>query len=359
MRAPATAPAPVVMSPSTVAATPEAPVPARDAELIGPAGLAFDPAGNLYISDCDFSFASIHRVDPTGMMTTFAGIGNPGFAGDGGPATSAQLFCPLGIAFGPDDALYVADHINNRIRRIDTAGIITTYAGSGAAGYNKGSFSGDGGSATEATLQEPYGVALDKIGNLFIADRDNNRIRKVGEDGTMSTLAGNGEVGYSRDGVPGSETSVEQPLGITVDAKGNVIFADSTNQRVRMIDGDGTIWTIAGTGEGEATGDGGPAQKAGLAVPENLILDSAGNLDITDGVYGGFRQIDRSGRITTVVGTSTIGDVPEDGTQVLGAPFARIGGMAKDAAGNLYVCSGTSVYRIDTNGILTRVAGKR
>ncbi len=124
------------------------------------------------------------------------------------PATAAQLYCPAGIAFGPDDALYVADHVNNRIRRIDGAGVITTFAGSGPDGLNLGSFSGDGGPATDATLQEPYGVAFDRVGNLYITDRDNNRIRKVDNDGTMSTIAGNG-----RPAIPATAYSApDRPL---------------------------------------------------------------------------------------------------------------------------------------------------
>ncbi len=348
------------MTQAPAVGSPAPAVAARDAELLGPAGVALDPAGNLYVSQCDWTVASsILRVDPDGNLTTFAGTGVPGFAGDGGPATSAQLYCPAGLAFGPDGALYVADHINNRVRRIDQAGMISTVAGSGPAGLDRGSFSGDGGPATSATLQEPWGVALDRTGDLFIADRDNHRIRKVDAHGIISTIAGNGETAYSGEGVLGSKAGIGLPLGITADAQGNVLFADSTNLRVRMIDQHGKISTFAGTGKREATGDGGPATKAALADPENLLIDRSGNLDVTDTVFGGFRQIGRDGIISTVLGASTAGDVPEDGTVVFGAPFPGITGMAMDAAGNLYVCAGSSVYRIDANGILTRVAGMR
>ena len=347
-------------STSPVATVLPAPMSARDAELSGPAGLALDPAGNLYVSQCDWTVASsILRVDPDGNLTTFAGTGVPGFAGDGGPATSAQLYCPAGLAFGPDGALYVADHINNRVRRIDRAGMISTVAGSGPAGLDRGSFSGDGGPATAATLQEPWGVALDRLGDLFIADRDNHRVRKVDAQGIISTIAGNGEIAYSGEGVLGSKAGIGLPLGITADAHGNVLFADSTNLRVRMIDGHGKISTIAGTGNRDATGDGGPATKAALADPENLLIDRSGNLDITDTVFGGFRQIDRDGIISRVVGGTSAADIPDDGTDVFGAPFAGITGMAMDASGNLYVEAGNGVYRIDAKGILTRVAGRR
>ena len=231
--------------------------------------LAVDSAGNLYVSNCEWTYAAIHRIDADGMMTMFAGTGVPGFAGDGGPATSAQLYCPLGMTFAPDGALLFADHVNNRIRRVDSAEIITTVVGSGADGVNMGAFSGDGGPATEATLAEPYGVAAAHDGTIYVSDRDNKRIRKVDRGGIITTIAGNDVSGYSGDGIPGTQARINFPLGIIVDAAGNVLFADANNKRIRMIDGAGIITTIAGTGENTATGDGGPASKAALADPES------------------------------------------------------------------------------------------
>src|SRR3954451_2942193 len=148
---------PAVSSP--VASTPG--VSALDARFQGPHGLALDDFGNLYVTECEWTWAVIDKVDPNGIVTRFAGTGSPGFAGDGGPATDAQLYCPAGIAVGPDGAIYFADHLNNRIRRVDANGVISTFAGSGPAGLGRGSFSGDGGPATLATLQEPWGVAFD------------------------------------------------------------------------------------------------------------------------------------------------------------------------------------------------------
>jgi streptogramin lyase len=261
------------------------------------------------------------------------------------------------MAFGPDGALYVADHINNRVRRIDTAGIITTIAGSGPAGLDLGSFSGDGGQATSATLQEPTAVAFDSAGNLYISDRDNNRIRKVDPHGVISTIAGNGEPSSRNDGVLGTETSLRTPYGVVADAKGDVILVDGYDQLVRMVDPHGIISTIAGTGVDASTGDGGLATKAAIE-PQYVAVDAAGNLYVTDDFSRSLRRIDRRGIITTVAGNGDSGP-PRDGLPARMATFAVMSSPAFDGAGNLYVTDLTSVYRIDESCTLTRVAGKR
>jgi len=318
------------------------PIAALKAKLIGPAGVVVDPAGIVYVSECDWTYAAIVRIDPKGMLTRFAGIGATGYAGDGGPATSAQLYCPLGMALAPDGALVFADHVNNRVRRIDAAGIITTIVGNGGpAGLNMGSFKGDGGPAIDATLQEPIAVAIDQKGNLYISDRDNRRIRKVDTNGIISTIAGNGDFGFSGDGVVGNTTSIQLPLGITVDPHGNVVFVDADNKRVRAIDSDGIITTVAGNGKNVATGDGGPATKAALADPEYVVFDSAGNAYVTDTVSNHLRRIDSHGLITTLAGNGG-------------------NGLGIDGLDNLYLTNSDegAVYKVDPKGVVTRIAGR-
>ena len=330
-------------SPTASPVAPAAPIRALDATLTGPTGIVVDAAGNLYVSECDWTYAAIVRIDPKGMLTTFVGTTVPGFTGDGGPATAAQLYCPIGMAFDTDGALVFADHVNNRIRRVDTAGIITTIVGNGGpAGLDMGSFKGDGGPATAATLLEPYGVAVDGLGNLYISDRDNNRIRKVDTHGVISTIAGNDRAIYERDGVLGNTTPIHTPLGITVDPHGDVVFGDADNKRIRRIDSHGIISTIAGTGVNDATGDGGPATKAALADPENVVYDASGNLYITDTANDRLRRVDSHGVISTL------------------ASHKGGNGLAIDAAGNFYVTNGDAggVYRIDTKGVITLIAGK-
>ena len=335
---------------------PTSPIRALDARLVGPDGLVslvFDKAGNLYISECLWTFAAIVRVDRAGMMTTFAGTGVPGFSGDGGPATSAQFFCPRGMAFGRDGAMYVGDHVNNRVRRIDASGTITTVVGSGPAGLNQGSFSGDGGPATEATLQEPEQVAFDDIGNLYIGDRDNNRIRKVATNGLISTIAGNGQAGYSGDGGPGYEASINTPYGV-VAAWDGVIFADGGNSRVRMIDHAGLISTLVGTGEDASTGDGGNMEDAAIA-PGDIGVDEQENLYLTDDASHSLRQVGGMGEILKIAGNGGVG-VPVDGMLALDAPFPVVRSPAF-SRGDLYITDQVCVYRIDHNGVIAIVAG--
>ena len=188
-----------------------------------------DGNGNIYIAD--FHWARIHRVDPDGVVTTFAGTGDPGFSGDGGPATQAGLVGPRGMAVDAIGNVYIADGSDHRIRRVDPDGVITTFAGTGESG-----FSGDGGPATQAGLFFPTDVGVDSNGSVYIADLRNYRIRRVDRDGVITTFAGTGESGFSGDGGPAAQADLSFPQSVAVDATGNVCIADSANHRIRRVD---------------------------------------------------------------------------------------------------------------------------
>ena len=234
-----------------------------------------DARGNLYIAD-----GWNHRirgVSPSGIISTVAGNGAPWFSGDGGSATSASVCQPTGVAVDAAGNLYIADYGNHRIRGVSPSGIISTVAGSGTQG-----FSGDGGPATSASLNYPGSVAVDAAGNLYIADSQNDRIRKVSASGIISTVAGNGALGFSGDGGPASSASLLLPGGVAVDAAGNLYIADSQNDRIRKVSASGIISTVAGSGAQGFSGDGGPATSALLYGPFGVAVDAAGDLYIGD-----------------------------------------------------------------------------
>jgi len=250
-----------------------------DADPFAPSGVALDASGNLFIADVDNG--CIRKVDNNGIITTVAGGGHYGL-GDGGAATSASLIGPSGVAVDASGNLFIADRWNYRIREVDPDGIITTVAGNGSYGY-----SGDGGQATSASLAGPSGVAVDASGNLFIADTYNNVIRKVDNNGIITTVAGNGINGYSGDGGQATSASLVQPSGVAVDASGDLFIADTWNNRIREVNPDGIITTVAGNGSFNYSGDGGQATSASLAGPSGVAVDASGNLFIAD--MGNFR----------------------------------------------------------------------
>jgi sugar lactone lactonase YvrE len=241
------------------------------AQLEYPNAVAVDSAGNVYIVDA--GNGRIRTVSPGGTITTVAGGGAS--LGDGGAATSAQLFNPEGVAVDASGYIYIADTLNQRIRRVSPGGIITTFAGTGTSGY-----AGDGGPATSAQVSYPTGVAVDAAGNVYVADSGNERIRKVTTNGNISTIAGNGSYGYSGDGGPATSAELEYPTSVSVDALGNLFIMDSL--RVRMVSTSGIITTIAGNGKQGYFGDGGPATNAELNFPSGTALDSAGNIYVAD-----------------------------------------------------------------------------
>ncbi len=253
-----------------------------------PAAVTLDPSGNLYVLDQ----ASVRRISPsTGSTAMVAGsaLGHPGYAGDRGPATSAQLNRPSGIAFDQAGNLYIADTENNRIREVAAStGVITTIAGDGNAGY-----SGDGGLATLAQVSHPAAVAADGKGNIYIADSGNAAIRKVdAHTGVITTVAGTGIIGFSGDNAAATSARLNDPQGVSVDPTGNLFIADTSNQRVREVAAHtGIISTIAGDGNPGYSGNGGPSSRAELNNPYAVAIDGSGNLYIADSGNGAVRKV--------------------------------------------------------------------
>jgi len=303
--------------------------PATGAQLYDPHGVALDKSGNLYIADQLNS--RIRKVSPAGTITTVAGKGTIGYSGDGSAATSAELYHPCGLALDSAGNLYIADAASNVIRKLSTNGTIATVAGNHTAGY-----AGDGGAATSASLNEPLGVAVDAAGNIYIADSFNSRIRVVAANGTITTVAGNGFTGRSGDGGAATSATLNRPQGVAVDAAGNLYIADTDNHVVRKVAVDGTISTLAGNGTRGYSGDGGPATRAALLYPKSLVVDAAGNLYIADTFNSRIRVVAAGGTITTVAGSGVLGD-RGDGGPAASAQLKFPSGVALDAAGNLYI----------------------
>ena len=259
-------------------------IAATNAELNYPTGVAIDAAGNIYISD--YQNYRVRMINSSGIISTFAGAGIDGYSGDNGPASNAKISGPLGVAVDASGNLYIADYINNRIRKVNASGLITTIAGKGSFGY-----SGDGGAATNAELYYPYGVAADAYGNVYIADYQNNRIRKVNTSGIISTIAGNGIGGYSGDGGAATNAEIYNPAGVGVDASGNIYIGDYSNYRIRKVNTSGVISTFAGTGTYGFSGDGGIATNAEVNASFGITFDSSGNVYFGDGFNARIRKV--------------------------------------------------------------------
>ena len=326
--------------------------PAVEAQLNYPGDVAVDGSGNLYIADTWNRM--VRRVDAGGIITTVAGNGGRGFGGGGGPAVRVSLDLPVGVAVDGSGNLYIAESLQHGVHRVDVSGILTRIAGTGERGY-----SGDGGPATGARLNGPRGVAVDGSGNLYIADRGNDRIRRVDAGGTITTIAGTGEQGYSGDGGPATGARLNTPRGVAVDGLGAVYIAEWGNHRIRRVDAGGTITTVAGTGEGGYSGDGGPAAGAWLHTPEGVTVDGAGNLYIADRGNHRIRRVDGAGTITTVAGTGE-SDFGGDGGPAVEAWLYHPAGVAVDGSGSVYIADSWNdrIRRVDKGGIITTVAAQ-
>ena len=340
--------------------------PATSAELSYQNGVAVDSAGNLFIADQGNN--RIRRVDSvTGVISTVAGNGTNGFSGDSGPATSAALSSPAGVAFDSAGNLFIADQGNYRVRRVDAATqVITTVAGGASCGENC-YVSGEGGPATSAQLVSPTAVAVDSMGNLFIADDPNaleksdNRVRRVdAATQVITTVAGNGAGGYNGDGVPATEAALNDAIDIAVDSGGNLFIADRDNERVRRVDAaTGVITTVAGNGMHGYSGEGGPATSAGLAGPSGVVVDSAGNLFIADTYSYRVRRVDGATQVITTVVGNGMDCFSGDGGPATDAALCEPWGVTLDSAGNLFIAdTGNRIRRVDgVTGVITTVAG--
>jgi len=323
--------------------------PAIGAELNYPGGIAADASGNLFIADLYNS--RIRQVNAAGIISTIAGNGDYRYSGDGGRAASATLDSPFGMAADALGNVFVADVYNNRIRKITPAGIITTVVGNGIASY-----SGDDGLATAASLFFPYAVAVDSSGNLFIADTYNSVIRKVSAGGTINTVAGNGRSGYSGDNGPAINAQLNFPTGIAVDASGNLFIAEPYNLVVRKVDSSGTITTVAGNGGGGYSGDNGPATSAHLNQPSAVAVDASGNLFISDTYNFVIRKVNTRGIITTFAGNGS-GGYSGDNGPAASAELEYVYGICVDRLSNLFIADRQVIRKVNTSGIITTVAG--
>ncbi len=310
---------------------------ATSANLLGSNGLAIDRFGNLFIADS--LNHRVRKVGLDGVISTVAGIGSAGFSGDGAAANKAALNYPAMIAFTASGELLITDYGNHRVRRVSVDGVISSIAGNGSEG-----FSGDGAAATAASLNNPIGVVAAPDGSIYIGDAQNHRVRRVSATGIISTVAGTGAAGFSGDGANALSAQLNYPGALALDALGNVFVADYANHRVRKIAADGTITTVAGTGTAGFSGDAATATLAQLSGPFALAIGTNGSLLIADQINNRVRRVSADGKISTVAGGG--GSLASgDGGLATAAVIVSPSGVASDSAGQVWV-SDRGAHRI-------------
>lgn len=336
--------------------------------LSGPTAVAFDSAGNQYIADANNH--RIRKIDTSGFPTTVAGVegrGTAGFSGDGGDARAADLLHPEGVAVS-GSTIYISDTLNNRVRKVDPSGIISTIAGTGVGGY-----SGDGGLAVNAKLYKPTALAVDSLGNVFVADSQNSAIRKIDTSGNISTVAGTGTAGYTGNGGLATAARLNYPKGVALDSANNLYIADTTNQVIRKVDAStGIITVVAGDGFrdpvscsvfgcsggtfGRFGGDNGPATSASLNNPFGVWVDASG-ITIGDTYNFRVRKVDTSGIITTIAGTGTAGFSGDGGAATSATLRLPLG--VSTFGGNTFVADSANerVRKVNGSGIISTSAG--
>jgi hypothetical protein len=319
--------------------------PADQALIDESYGCAFDAEDNLYISDGRNH--TVRRIDRrTWVITTVAGNGEQGYSGDGGPATRATLNNLYSLTVDSNGDIYIVDRLNAAIRKVDAAtGIITTVAGTGVPGY-----SGDGGPGHLAQLREPNDCFLDGHGGLLIADIQDQRIRRLDlKTGIITTFAGNGQKRRAGDGGPATEASIMGARAVCLDSRGNTYICEREGNGVRKVDANGAISTFAGTGERDYTGDGGPALAATWGAPKAIRCDHHDNVIVVDTENNAVRRIDaRTGIVTTIAGGHQGDD--GDGGNATAAGLARPHGCGIDRQGNLYIADGVN-HRVRVVGL--------
>jgi len=308
---------------------------------------------NLYSLLCLFFLCGSGIELQAQIITTMAGYGIAGYSGDGGPATGAMINGEWGAAIDGAGNMYIGDRFNNRIRKITHSGIITTIAGTGASG-----FGGDGGPATAALLYQPAGVAVDSSGNVYIADCLNQCVRAISTSGRISTIAGTGTGGYTGDGGAATIAKIDHPGGICIDKSGNIYFTDMTNNCVRKVNTLGIISTYAGNGVSGFEGDGSPATDAQFSTPNDISVDRNGNVYISDFYNNRVRKVDTFGIITTIMGTAS-GGYSGDGSAATATQLLGPGGIAFDVYGNIYIADADNhrIRKINSAGIVSTISG--